>query len=36
MKLLKGFTGTEETVDVVNFLRKKGNYLPEEFGDFWS
>ena len=34
MKLLKGFTGTEETVDVVNFLRKKGNYLPEEFGEF--
>ena len=32
MKLLEGFNGNEnKTIEVVNFLRKKGAYLPEEF-----
>jgi ribosomal protein S18 acetylase RimI-like enzyme len=31
MKLFNGFSGDNRTIDVVNFFRKKGNYLPEEF-----
>ena len=31
MKLMNGFTGSSDTVEVVCFLRKKGAYLPEEF-----
>lgn len=31
MKLMNGFTGRDEPLDVVCFLRKKGAYLPEEF-----
>lgn len=32
MKEVVGFDGTDHsTVEVVNFLRKKGNYYPEEF-----
>ena len=31
MKLMNGFTGSSDIVEVVCFLRKKGAYLPEEF-----
>ena len=31
MKLMNGFDGKGSKVDVVCFLRKKGDYLPEEF-----
>lgn len=34
MKLIDGFNGNEnKTIEVVNFLRKKGTYLPEEFNN---
>ena len=33
MKLINGFTGRDERLDVVSFLRKKGTYLPEEFNN---
>lgn len=32
MKEIVGFDGTDHSnVEVVSFLRKKGNYYPEEF-----
>ena len=31
MTLFNGFSGDDRTIDVVSFLRKKGNYMPEEF-----
>ena len=31
MKLINGFSGGDDLIDVVCFLRKKGAYLPEEF-----
>ena len=31
IRLINGFTGDDSPLDVVSFLRKKGNYLPEEF-----
>lgn len=31
MKLMDGFTGSDDIVEVVCFLRKKGAYLPDEF-----
>ena len=35
MKEIVGFDGTDHsTVEVVSFLRKKGNYLPYEFQNF--
>lgn len=34
MKLMKGFTGGDDTVEVVCFFRKKGAYLPEEFVNY--
>jgi len=33
MKLINGFTGGDDPLDVVCFLRKKGAYLPEEFNN---
>ena len=33
MKLINGFTGGDDRLDVVCFLRKKGAYLPEEFNN---
>lgn len=31
MKLIDGFSGDNSKVEVVSFLRKKGDYMPEEF-----
>lgn len=31
MKEIVGFNGVDDTVEVVSFLRHKGNYMPDEF-----
>ena len=31
MREITGFNGVDDSVEVVSFLRHKGNYLPEEF-----